>query len=95
MENRKPLISVITINYNNTEITGDFLESVRYVDYDNIEVIVVDNASKENPSEKLREIYPAVNIILSKKNFYVRPIQFQDLKKLNKNNCILKLFIIF
>ena len=68
MENRKPLISIITINYNNTEITGDFLESVCYVDYDNIEVIVVDNASKENPSEKLREIYPAVNIILSKKN---------------------------
>ena len=68
MENKKPLISIITINYNNAEITGDFLESLRYVDYDNIEVIVVDNASKENPTETLKNIYPAVNIILSKKN---------------------------
>lgn len=68
MENNKPLISIITINYNNAEITGDFLESVLCLNYNNIEVIVVDNASKENPSEKLKKIYPAANIILSKKN---------------------------
>ncbi len=68
MVNKKPLISIITINYNNAEITADFLESVRYINYDNIEVIVVDNASKENPSEKLKKTYPPVDIILSKKN---------------------------
>lgn len=54
MENKKPLISIITINYNNAEITGDFLQSVVCLDYDNIEVIVVDNASKEDPTEKLK-----------------------------------------
>jgi len=68
MENRKPLISIITINYNNAEITADFLESVSCLEYDNIEVIVVDNASKENPTEKLITVYPQVKIILSKKN---------------------------
>ena len=68
MENKKPLISIITINYNNAEITGDFLESVVYLDYDNIEVIVVDNASKEDPSEKLKTVYPQVKIILSETN---------------------------
>ncbi len=68
MENKKPLISIVTINYNNTDDTCDFLESVLCLDYDNLEVIVVDNASKENPSEKLKAVYPAINIILSEKN---------------------------
>lgn len=68
MENKRPLISVIAINYNNTEITADFLLSLLYVEYDNLEVIIVDNASKENPTEKLKSIYPNVKIILSKEN---------------------------
>lgn len=68
MESKKPLISIITINYNNTEVTADFLESVCCLNYNNIEVIIVDNASTEIPSEKLKRIYPPVNIILSKKN---------------------------
>jgi len=58
MEIKKPLISIITINYNNAEITGDFLESLRCVDYDNIEVIVVDNASKENPTGNIKKYIP-------------------------------------
>lgn len=68
MENKKPLISIITINYNNAEITADFLESVICLDYDNVEVIVVDNASTEDPSEKLKNVYPQVKLILSEKN---------------------------
>lgn len=68
MENKKPLISIITINYNQAEITADFLESVICLDYDNVEVIVVDNASKEDPTEKLIAAYPQVKIILSEKN---------------------------
>lgn len=68
MESKKPLISIITINYNSVEFTCDFLASVLCVSYDNIEVIVVDNASIEDPSEKLKQIYPSVKVILSNKN---------------------------
>lgn len=67
MEN-KPLISIITINYNSVEVTADLLESILCINYKNIEVIVVDNASKENPTEKLKKVFPAVNIIRSPKN---------------------------
>ena len=44
-----PLVSIITINYNESRVTLDMLESLRNIDYKNIEVIVVDNAS---PNEK-------------------------------------------
>ena len=38
------------------------------LEYANIEVIVVDNGSAENPTEKLKNIFLRRNIILSKKN---------------------------
>jgi len=41
-----PLISIITLNWNTTDITCDFLYSIgERNSYKNIEVIVVDNAS--------------------------------------------------
>ncbi|HEY2726327.1 MAG TPA: glycosyltransferase family 2 protein [Parafilimonas sp.] len=64
----KPLISIITVNYNNAHITADLLRSILRLEYSNIEVIVVDNGSSENPCEKLKKIIPSANIILSKKN---------------------------
>jgi len=63
-----PLVSIITVNYNQTEITCQLLESLRKITYTNIEIFVVDNASlKDDPSPiKLR--YPEVILILSDKN---------------------------
>ena len=64
-----PLISLITINYNTTNLTCDLLRSINeHNRYKNLEVIVVDNASKEDPSQLLRAVYPDVKIILSKAN---------------------------
>jgi GT2 family glycosyltransferase len=63
-----PLISIITVNYNNTNVTADLLRSILHLKYSNIEVIVVDNDSSENPSEQLKKIIPSAQIILSKKN---------------------------
>ncbi|MGI8952110.1 MAG: glycosyltransferase family 2 protein [Chitinophagaceae bacterium] len=65
---KNPLVSIITINYNNADITCDLLLSIASITYKNIEVIVVDNASKENPSQKLKQAYKDVKIILSEKN---------------------------
>ncbi|MEP6684162.1 MAG: glycosyltransferase family 2 protein [Parafilimonas sp.] len=64
----KPLISIITVNYNNVNITADLLRSILRLEYSNIEVIVVDNDSSENPSEELKKIIPSAQIILSEKN---------------------------
>ena len=68
MESRRPLVSLITVNYNGTEVTGELLKSLTTLQYPAIEVIVVDNASAEDPGPRLREIYPEVRVILSPKN---------------------------
>ena len=64
-----PLVSVVTLNWNTTEITCDFLRSVNeHCSYKNIEVIVVDNGSNENPTSFFKAIYPTVKVILNEKN---------------------------
>ena len=39
------LVSIITINYNQAEITRQFPEPTRFLTYPNYEIIVVDNGS--------------------------------------------------
>lgn len=64
----KPLISIIALNYNQIEVTCEFLESTKKLLYPNYEIILVDNASKENPSSIIREKFPNVRLIVSDKN---------------------------
>ncbi|MFN4083025.1 MAG: glycosyltransferase family 2 protein [Bacteroidia bacterium] len=64
---QQPLVSIITVNYNGTQITHDFLASLEKCTYKNIEIFVVDNASS-NPPVELKEKFPHVNLILSKEN---------------------------
>jgi GT2 family glycosyltransferase len=64
-----PLISLITINYNQTMVTCDLLESTRTLTYPHFEVIVVDNGSVEDPSERiLQGNYPNVRVVVSPEN---------------------------
>jgi len=65
---RKPLISIISINYNSLEVTCEMLDSVRENSYKNVEIIVVDNASKKCPESFLNEHYPEAKVIISKEN---------------------------
>lgn len=69
MLKESPLISIVTLTWNTTEVTCDFLKSINeHGTYKNIEVIVVDNGSKEDPSAIFKAIYPDVKIILNGKN---------------------------
>lgn len=63
-----PLISIITINYNSTEDTLEFLESVYQTSYQSKEVIVIDNASRENPEQVISLRFPLVTFIRSETN---------------------------
>lgn len=51
----EPLVSLITLNYNQAGLTCALLESVRHLTYPNIEVIVVDNHSAQNPTQFIQE----------------------------------------
>lgn len=63
----KPLVSIITVNYNGNEITELFLKSIFEITYKNIEVFVVDNASTTSP-DILKEKFPQINLIKSLDN---------------------------
>lgn len=66
--NSTPLVSLITVNFNQLGLTCQFLDSLIRQDYKNIEVFVIDNASKENPKEHLAQHYPHVKFIGSPEN---------------------------
>lgn len=65
---QNPLVSIITINYNQIEVTMDLLGSLRKINYREIEIIVVDNASPVGNPDTLKEAYPEIQLIKSKKN---------------------------
>ena len=64
----QPLVSIITVNYNQAEVTCQLLASLKNTTYSNIEIWVVDNASKESPKAIINERFPNVNVIESKQN---------------------------
>lgn len=68
MEKKVPLVSIITINYNESAVTMDLLDSLRKISYPALEIIVVDNASPSDDPTKIKESYPEVKLILSEEN---------------------------
>jgi GT2 family glycosyltransferase len=68
MRNNLPLVSVITVNYNQSAVTCEFLASLRKATYPNLEIFVVDNASPNDNPEIIKEKYPEVILIKTKKN---------------------------
>jgi len=69
MENPEyPLVSIISINFNQLMVTCAFLNSLKKVTYPNFEVIVVDNKSNENPEPRIKKDYPWVKLIKSSTN---------------------------
>jgi GT2 family glycosyltransferase len=67
-EIKKELVSVITVNYNQTAVTCQMLDSFKKVKYKDIELIVVDNGSKDRSIEEIVKTYPEVIFINSEKN---------------------------
>lgn len=63
-----PLVSIIALNFNQLEVTLEFLESTRSLTYPNYEIILVDNHSSENPTEVIQQSFPEVKLIVTDKN---------------------------
>ena len=63
-----PLVSIITLNYNQAKVTADLLASLRHITYSPVEIIVVDNASPDNPEKMITEQYPEVQFIRTDQN---------------------------
>jgi len=64
----EPLVSIIILNYNAGDLLLNCLESIFKVRYSNLEIIVVDNASKDQSHTDAKKRFPEIRIIENKEN---------------------------
>ena len=64
----QPLVSIISINYNQLGVTCELLASLRQLTYSNYEIIVVDNASPTESPTPITAQFPEVILIRSAHN---------------------------
>jgi len=64
-----PLVSVIILNYNAGDLLLNCIESIKKSNYENLEIIIVDNISSDNSQNKCKEKFPEITLIQNNKNF--------------------------
>lgn len=62
------LVSIITVNYRQRELTADLLRSVMKQAVDNVEVVVVDNGATACSADYFKAVYPNLIYVQSKNN---------------------------
>ncbi len=67
-----PLVSIVTVNYNGKLFLKDLFDSLKGLDYpkERIEVIMVDNGSRDGSLEYVRDTYPEVIVVQNQINNY-------------------------
>ncbi|KAF6246723.1 glycosyl transferase [Nitrosopumilus sp. b3] len=68
MIEKEPLISIIILNYNAGSLLLECVESIFNSNYKNLEVIVVDNVSKDNSHKICKEKFANIILIENKEN---------------------------
>jgi GT2 family glycosyltransferase len=64
----EPLVSILTVQYQQFDLTLQFLESISQIEYQNFELIVVDNGSEKSGQAEIQRRFPKVQFIQSEKN---------------------------
>ena len=81
-------VSVIIVNYNGKKLLEKCLESLFKVNYNNFEVIIVDNNSTDNSIDFLTNNYPSVIILkLDSNKGFAEPNNIAA--KIAKGDCLL------
>lgn len=63
-----PLVSIVTLCWNRKKDILESLEGISKIDYEPLEVIVVDNASTDGTKEAIAELYPNVKVMVMDNN---------------------------
>lgn len=66
---KTPSVTVQILNYNGIRYLRDCLDSVLATDYNDFDVIVIDNASTDGSVEFVKKNYPQVKLVENKKNY--------------------------
>lgn len=64
----KPLVYIIVLTWNGKKDTLECLNSLKKVSYNNLKVLVVDNASSDGTQEEVQKQFPDVEYILNPTN---------------------------
>jgi GT2 family glycosyltransferase len=56
-------IAIVVLNWNGKKDTLECLESIRKIDYQNFDVIVVDNGSRDDSVKAIEKEFPEVNVL--------------------------------
>ena len=67
-ENQQPLVSIVVLNYNAKEFLINCIDSIFHSNYQNFEVILVDNNSNDNSFHICKKNYPEINLIVNNSN---------------------------
>jgi len=68
-KNDGPLVSILIINYNGKHYLKNCIDSIYRGTYKNIEVIFIDNGSKDGSIEFIRDNYKNIKVVDNKANF--------------------------
>ena len=68
MTESNPKIGIVIVNWNGKEDTGHCLRSIFGSSHDKIEVVVVDNGSKDGSQDYIRRKFPGVTLVENGKN---------------------------
>ncbi|MDP2723604.1 MAG: glycosyltransferase family 2 protein [Bacteroidales bacterium] len=63
-----PLVSVVTVNYNQSGVTCEFLNSLKQITYPRYEVFVVDNASPSDNPDLIKDQFPWITLLKTDQN---------------------------
>lgn len=64
----RPLVSILTVNFNQAEVTCQLIRSLRRMTYTNIEIVVVDNGSEKDDPSIISQQFPEIIYLETGKN---------------------------
>jgi len=86
MTHKQPLVYISILNWNGIDETIECLESLQNLDYDNYRIVVIDNASKENQGDRIKDAFPQIHLIKNDRNEWFARGHNQGIKHALRNN---------
>ena len=62
-------VKILILNWNGGEVLIECLESITRIEYDNLDIIVIDNASSDNSINNIHGQFPNIKVIALDHNY--------------------------
>lgn len=61
-------VYIIIVNWNGLSDTLECFQSIKKINYPNYKIVIIDNGSKNNEAEAIKQKYPEVHLIINQEN---------------------------